>query len=76
MFDEFSRFQDWAGRGAEGLVAVFRIVVAIARRPTRLIAAIFIFGLFGAVISLHYGWLILIALVLLGVVFLIVRYGE
>jgi hypothetical protein len=76
MFDEFSRFQYSASRGAEGLVALFRIFVAIISRPKRLLAAVIVFALFGAVLSLHYGWLILVVIALLGVVFLILRYGE
>jgi len=76
MFDEFRRFQDSADRSAEGLVAVFRIVVAILRHPRSLLVAIVIFGLFGAVLSLHYGWLIPIALVLSVVAFLLLRYGK
>jgi hypothetical protein len=76
MFDEFSRFQQWAGRGAESLVAVFRIVVAIISRPKRLLAAVVIFALFGAVLSLHYGWLIPVSLVLLAIAFFLWRYGE
>jgi hypothetical protein len=73
MFDEFTNFQDWAGRGVESLVAVIRIVFAILRRPKRLLAAIFAFAIFGAVVSLHYGWLIPIALVLVAVIVLMLR---
>lgn len=76
MFDELARFQDLASRGVEGLVALIRIVVAILiaiiRRPRLLLAAILVW----AVVSLHDGWLIPIALALAVVAFLIFRYRD
>jgi hypothetical protein len=76
MLDEFDRFQGSADRGAVGFVAIIRIIVAILRRPKLLLTTIFVFGLVGAIVSLNYGWLIPIALVLLAAAFLIFRYVE
>lgn len=59
--------------GAEVFVVILRIVVAIVRRPRWLLGGIFGLGLLGAVVHVHNGWLLLVAIALLVAAFIVWR---